>query len=365
MTHCTEEVLADHRALPPGDITGRREWLLVGLSCLFAALRVFLFSAAFPFFNNVDEPVHFDNVCRYSHGDIPREIETLSSEATGLIAFYGSPEYVFRPKDVAPMRMPPPLWRYPADLRAATFSRAKNKWRQVGNQEAHQPPLYYALAGAWYKIGKLLGIEGGNLLYWTRFFNVPVYTLLVWLSYVLAKELFPASRFLYLGVPFLLAFFPQDVFYGLNNDVLSAPLVTLSLILLFRMKRIETPSVALALAAGLATAAAVLTKLTNAPMLAVLGIVASLKLGKPWLRRRPIAEPRAHRFATVGIGHSHRILARAEPLRFGRSDGLCPEKPLHDLDTKAFGGVLEPSDFHTGWVRFLFLERVDQHLLAR
>jgi hypothetical protein len=36
--------------------------------------RVFLFSAAFPFFNNVDEQAHFDTVYKYARGYLPREI---------------------------------------------------------------------------------------------------------------------------------------------------------------------------------------------------------------------------------------------------------------------------------------------------
>jgi 4-amino-4-deoxy-L-arabinose transferase-like glycosyltransferase len=157
------------------------------------------------------------------------------------------------------------------------------------NHEAVQPPFYYAVAGLWYDLGKRLGCEGGKLLYWTRFLNVPVYVLLIWLSYGLAKELLPASRFVYLGVPFVLIFLPQDIFYGLNNDVLSAPLATLSLYLLVRLYRTETPRWGLALCAGLATAAAVLTKFTNAPVLAILAAVAFLKLGLPWWRHRSLA----------------------------------------------------------------------------
>ena len=89
-------------------------------------------------------------------------------------------------------------------------------------------------------------MEGGNPLYWARFFNVPVYIALVWLAYVFAKELLPHSKFVYLGVPFLLVFFPQDVFYGLNNDILSAPMVTLALYLLLRLYRSEAPRPGLA-----------------------------------------------------------------------------------------------------------------------
>ncbi len=115
-----------------------------------------------------------------------------------------------------------------------------------------------------------------------------MYVVLVWLAYIFAKELVPTSKFVYLGVPFVLVFFPQDIFYCLSNDVLSAPIVTLSLYLLLRMYRSESPRPGLALCAGLSVAAAVLTKFANPPILAVLGIVACLKLGPALWRKQPL-----------------------------------------------------------------------------
>ena len=252
-------------------------------------MRLFVFTAAFPFFNNVDEHYHFDLVCRYSHADVPRGLEPCSAEAAALIALYASPEYVRTPREFPAMKMIPPVWSRPAEERDEAFRQRRERWLREVNHEAVQPPFYYAVAGLWYDLGKLLGFEGGKLLYWTRFLNIPAYVLLVWLSYGLAKELVPASRFVYLGVPFVLVFLPQDIFYGLNNDVLSAPLVTLSLYLLLRMYRIETPRWGLALCAGLATAAAILTKFTNAPVLAIFAAVVFLKLGLPWWRKQPLA----------------------------------------------------------------------------
>ena len=43
-------------------VTFRYERLIIAGLCLAAAIRVFAFSAAFPFFNNVDEQAHFDMV---------------------------------------------------------------------------------------------------------------------------------------------------------------------------------------------------------------------------------------------------------------------------------------------------------------
>jgi len=108
MTHSRPEVLAAPPDALPRDATGRRERLLVRLFCLLAALRIFVFTAAFPFFNNVDEQYHFDLVCRYAQGDVPQGLERCSAEAVALIARYGSPEYVWTLRDFPGMKTPPP-----------------------------------------------------------------------------------------------------------------------------------------------------------------------------------------------------------------------------------------------------------------
>ncbi len=99
MTHASQEVLADHPESLPRSSAGRRQLLLIGLFSLLAAVRVFVFTAAFPFFNNVDEHYHFDLVCRYSHADVPRGLDPCSAEAAALIAVYASPEYARSPRE--------------------------------------------------------------------------------------------------------------------------------------------------------------------------------------------------------------------------------------------------------------------------
>ena len=66
--------------------SGRRERLVVGLFCLLAAARVAIFTAAFPFFNSVDESLHFDLVCKYARGNVPRGLVPFDAEAAGLMA---------------------------------------------------------------------------------------------------------------------------------------------------------------------------------------------------------------------------------------------------------------------------------------
>ncbi len=242
MTASSPLVEADRCDSLPRDADGRREQLLVGLFCLLAGLRVLVYAAAFPFFNNVDEYDHFDTVCKYAQGHVPRGLEQWSDEAATFIALYGSPEFIGRFEDFPGGKIPSPVWTCSPEEAARAFERIRNEWRHQRNFEAVQPPAYYVVAGAWFDLGKLIGIRGGDLLYWTRIVSVLAYVLLVWLAYLLAKELFPQDKFLYLGVPAVLAVLAQTIYYGLDNDVLSGPLGTLVLYLLVRFYRSPSPS---------------------------------------------------------------------------------------------------------------------------
>src|SRR5438132_12859540 len=88
---------------------------IVSALCLVAALRVFIFSAGFPFFNNVDEDAHFDLALRYSHGELPRRLEPMSPETAEFVALFGTAEYFLRPEQFPGGKVPPPLWTLPPE----------------------------------------------------------------------------------------------------------------------------------------------------------------------------------------------------------------------------------------------------------
>jgi len=146
------------------------------------------------------------------------------------------------------------------------------------NHEAASPPLYYGLAGAWWRLGKLLNLDGGQLLYWLRFLNVPLIFVLVWLGWVAARSIFPENIFIRLIVPALVAFLPQTAFYAINNDILSPLTFGAVFVLLLKFWDAENPSPRLAAVTGLALAATFLTKTSNLPLLAVAGMFVALKV---------------------------------------------------------------------------------------
>jgi uncharacterized membrane protein len=252
----------------------RNEHLLILLLCVIAAFRVFIFSAAFPFFSNIDEDLHFDLITQYSRAQVPRTFDRLKSETLNWIVPYASPEFLFPPERFPDGKFPAPLWKEPWSKVEPEISATRAEWSDEINFQSSQPPLYYALASAWWWIGKHLGLGGLQSLYWIRFLNVLLVATMVWLGYITARTIAPQRTDVCIGVPLLLAFIPQNVFYSMNNDVLSPLCFGAFFLCILRWLRTNTPSLWLGGLTGLALAATCLTKLSNLPLVAVgLGVI--------------------------------------------------------------------------------------------
>jgi hypothetical protein len=246
-----------------------QEHKVVLLLCLLAAIHVFIFSASFPFFNNVDEGYHFDLVIKYSQGHAPRGLEPLSVESLPYLALYNSLQYLGTPALLPNGQFPPPAWTLPPD-QFKDFLVEKGKM-MLGwiNVEEGQPPLYYTIAGAWWQVGKGFGINNGSLLYWLRFLNIFFVVLLVCLSYIIACLIFPDRKFVRLGTPAILAFMPQTAFYSISNDVLSPLCFGVLFLSLLFLLRSDIPDFRSGILVGLALAATFLTKSSNLPLFTV------------------------------------------------------------------------------------------------
>jgi hypothetical protein len=244
--------------------------ILVAL-CLVGALRVFVFAAAFPFFNNVDEQSHVDLVLKYARGYVPGgELDPFDTETGLLIATYGTYEYR-KPADQPP-GAPEPLFEQSTEEIERVHANVEGRL-MPRNHEAHSPPVYYAVAAVWYRLGGLLGLDGGARLYWLRFLNVVWMAALVAAAWAFVREAFPDRLDLRLGVAALAAFFPQDAFYAVNCDALSAPLAALSLLWLMRWWRSESPGHLSSAGLGLFVATTFLVKFTNIALVLIFGVV--------------------------------------------------------------------------------------------
>jgi hypothetical protein len=249
--------------------TNSKEHALVLFFCFAAALRVLIFSAGFPFFSNIDEDLHFDLIMQYSHARLPRTFDLLKEETLTWIVPYASPEFLATPDQFPNAKFPQPLWKQSGPEVESEIAATKAVWSTEINFESSQPPLYYALASVWWDIGQRIGLTGIQALYWIRFLNVPLIAIVVWLGYVIARTIAPENSTLRIGVPLLLAFIPQNVFYAMNNDVLSPICFGGLFLCVLQWLRAKTPSFSLGALTGLAIAATYLTKLSNLPLIAV------------------------------------------------------------------------------------------------
>ena len=253
----------------PKTFSNRSERILILLFSFVAAFRVLIFSAAFPFFSLIDEDLHFDLITQYSHGRPPRACDRLKEETLFWMVPYASPEFLFTPDQFPSAKFPPPLWKQSGPKAKSEFAAIKAEWSSEINFESSQPPLYYTVASLWWRIGKYIGLGEIQSLYWIRFLNVPLMAIVIWLGYATARMIAPERVDLRLGVPLLLAFIPQNVFYAMNSDVLSPVCCGALILCVLQWLRTTTPSFLLAALTGLAIAAAYLTKLSNLPVIAI------------------------------------------------------------------------------------------------
>ena len=258
------------------------KYIVVITLCIIAAFRVWIFCAAFPFFCNVDEQAHFDTVIKYARGYLPHKGGTeFDKESIESILLYSTAEYIEKPEDFPRGIVPPPLCALPKEQVRTILKETTKKSFARYNTEAFSPPVYYLIAGAWYNVGKLLGKHGIRLLYWIRFLNAGIIFFIVWFSYLFCKRLFPDTKFMYIGLPFIVAFLPQDAFYAITNDVLSPLFFTISLYLLLQWYQSDTNKYQSSFVTGAFVATTFLTKFSNIAIIGVASIICLLKIIRP------------------------------------------------------------------------------------
>lgn len=280
---------------PPTAIPSRGERWIVAAVVTLAMLRVFLYSNAFPFFNNVDEHLHFDLVVKYARGFLPgRHAEGFDRASAEPILDWGSWEFNHGPEKFAGGAIP-----LPHAMRNDRPDRADRSRRggiesllRLPNAEAESPPFYYAVAAGWWRLGGMLGLGALDRLYWLRWLSVVTVGAFVATSYAALRRWYPDRPFVRLGVPILLAVYPNDFQYGVNNDVLAPMLGAAGFLTLLQLEAPRRRPIRYAVATGLLLAAAMLTKYTNLPLLLLAGTVSlgwMLHAVRSGAARRPLA----------------------------------------------------------------------------
>jgi len=255
------------------------ENLIVIIICIFAAIRLAFFNAAFPFFNNVDENQHVDMVVKYARGEgwLPKT-DRFDKLTARWIVLYGSPEYLNSREKLEKVQPLTPLWRLKQKSGAKQVIEKKTAvWEKSVNHDVYAPPLYYTLMGIWYHTGKLIGLNQDSLLYWLKASNIIFYTLLILVSAKLLGHIFPANPDLRKSILLMLAVFPQDVFYSINSDIPSALLVPLIFLIIIQPHN-NLGSCRRTVFLAITLSALVLTKLSNLPAFGILLLTALWRL---------------------------------------------------------------------------------------
>jgi len=330
---------------PPATPSESQERKIVWLLCLLAAGHVlFFFSAAAPFFNNVDEQIHLDR--RSSITGTHPLLEPVS-RGGALRHIVRLPEYVGIPAITPAANFPRhrgrSLWK-----KSAGPGRKNGGWRAVTNYEAAQPPLYYTLAPCG-GVGKGVRISRRPLLYWLRFLNIS--SLSRWSGWVIGGAIvFPEREFLRLGVPALLAFIPQSAFYSIQTTSCRRwHLARRSFCWCgccarkFRASGSEhSPS---------ALAATFLTKISNLPLLAVSGWWCCQKLDV-WPGQANCAPRTIAGGAGIVRGLADDYLAGVVQAHLRRFHGTR-QNSISQLDAQTVRRMVAASDFHAA--RFMDL----------
>ncbi|MDJ0851604.1 MAG: hypothetical protein QNK04_24785 [Myxococcota bacterium] len=255
-------------------------WCLAGLA-LLAAVRVASLAVGFPFFNNIDEHRHVDTVVKYARGYLPGPEEVpLERDVAEMIVFWGSPEYRAGPDRFARGAIPrPPVSRRLGPAEQSRRYEMVRRYRTMLNLQAHAPPAYYLLGGSALRLAWTLGLDGPRALYVVRMLNGLIAAALVGGAGLLLRS--AEDPLLRLGVPVLLAAWPNDIWYSVANDALLPLFGGIAFLLLVRL--VDDPRPSWFVAAGLCIALALLTKVTAIGLLGVAIVAAAYRKLAPGL----------------------------------------------------------------------------------
>ena len=272
-------------------------------------------------------------------------------------------EILFQPERFPDGKFPAPLWKQSWSKVEPEIAATRAAWGSEINFESSQPPLDHALAGVWWRIGKQIGLVGIQPLYWIRFLNAALLAIVVWLAYVAARTIAPERVDVRIGVPLLVAFIPQNVFYAMNNDVLSPLCFGALFLCVLQWLRTNAPSFLLGALTGLAVAA---DAPDQAVQLAVRHSRACGDRGEIDCDHFTNTSRRADRACRVDFvrRNSGRHLDVLDKISFWRSHRIDSENWFARLDAKTVPRLVAASHFHAAWC-LDFLVGFNRELLAR
>jgi len=174
---------------------------------------------------------------------------------------------------------------YLEEIKAAHFP----PWMSIESirYEAHQPPLYYALAVPTFRATARLPLATQVVI--LRLLSVALGALLLYVAYHVVQTVFPGDAITALTATALVGFIPMHLTMtaAINNDALAELLIAVMLLLSLRRLRGELTSRRYVVFGGVLYGLALLTKTTAYPSIAILGLA---EVGRWWIGERGSAK---------------------------------------------------------------------------
>src|ERR1700756_4473222 len=100
----------------------RNQTWIAGASCCLALIRILIFAAGFPLFNNVDEQDHYEMAYRYAHGFVPEKtLPQTDPEIARVYTLYSSPKFFFSGELLRSRRLEKPIAQLPAPIKQMQY----------------------------------------------------------------------------------------------------------------------------------------------------------------------------------------------------------------------------------------------------
>lgn len=236
---------------------------VIVLLLLVTFLKEMVFAGLVPIWHTPDEQAHFAEVAFYSEkgfypisgNDLNKEIYTSESlmgtnrDKNGNNKFTFHPDYKIEYTNSQTGKYEDQIKNLPVSFRTEF----------VGQEAAGYPPLYYTISSLFYKI--FYNSDLFVRVFVVRFFSIILGVLLVYLAYLIGKEVFPDNELLQITLPLFVSFQPMVSFVsaGVNSDNLMNVLFTCFIYLMVLLVR-KGLSLNLVLVSALNTILLFLTK---------------------------------------------------------------------------------------------------------
>ncbi len=239
------------------------EKTLLILLLLVTFFKGVVWSAFIPIWHTPDEQAHFAQVQYYAEtnsrtfagNDLSKEVYESERLLGTLRDDMGNNAFTYHPEyNIDFGTTTTGIYEYQLSTLPHSF-----RTEFVKKEAARYPPLFYIISSLGYRVG--MNSDIFVRIFLTRYISIIMGTATVWISYLLAKEIFSRNGLLSISIAAFVSFQPMFTFLnaGINNDNLMNLLATILLWLMVRSLRTGI-TLASSIAMGLVIGLGIITK---------------------------------------------------------------------------------------------------------